>query len=46
LIPYWRILGVNIAHEHRHRLCAVNILPTFTGMPELAISVAERYRMP
>lgn len=27
-------------------LCAVNAMPTLTGMPELAMSVAERCRMP
>jgi hypothetical protein len=27
-------------------LCAVSAMPTFTGIPEFAISVAERCRMP
>jgi hypothetical protein len=27
-------------------LCAVSAMPTLTGMPELAMSVAERWRMP
>jgi hypothetical protein len=45
--PHRLILGVDVAHEHHHSLVSPSgAMPTLTGILELVMSVAERWRIP